>query len=294
MKKNNTGFTLIELLVVISIIALISSIILADLATARQKAKNAAAQEQVHQVQLALALIASDNGGNYPNPHPDGVQNSSIGYYCIGAATCPSASQPPLTINGTAITTSDNLTEGQLSQFANTDSPLIYQCTVQTGPCPPGDAWIWSLSVAGDTATWQGTLSTWTPTSADVNTTSGYVPPSSSVSANPTAATGSITINNVPTQGSSVTISLPYQNYSHTFTFAYGDTPVDQIDISSGDINTIAQNLAYAIGYYMMPASASGNTVSFTDPHTGSSENVPILTSDPADISVSGWSGGAD
>jgi prepilin-type N-terminal cleavage/methylation domain-containing protein len=43
--KNNKGFTLIELLVVISIIGMMSSVILASVNTARDKAKKAAAQK---------------------------------------------------------------------------------------------------------------------------------------------------------------------------------------------------------------------------------------------------------
>lgn len=59
------GFTLIELLVVISIIGLLSSIVLASLSSARQKAKNAAYLAELKQLVLALKLYKEDNG-SYP------------------------------------------------------------------------------------------------------------------------------------------------------------------------------------------------------------------------------------
>jgi prepilin-type N-terminal cleavage/methylation domain-containing protein len=64
MKK---GFTLIELLVVISIIALLSSIVLASLNSARNKARDARRLQDVTSLRTALALYASDNSGAYPN-----------------------------------------------------------------------------------------------------------------------------------------------------------------------------------------------------------------------------------
>ena len=59
------GFTLIELLVVIAIIALLSSVVLASLNTARQKARNAGYVSQIEEYQKALALYYTDHG-SYP------------------------------------------------------------------------------------------------------------------------------------------------------------------------------------------------------------------------------------
>jgi len=60
------GFTLIELLVVIAIIGLLSSIVLASLATARSKGRDAHRVEQMHQMANAFELYHSAHGA-YPN-----------------------------------------------------------------------------------------------------------------------------------------------------------------------------------------------------------------------------------
>ena len=61
-KKNNKGFTLIELLVVISIIGLFSSIVLAGLQNARQRAQNTKIVAEINQLKTALELYKNDNG----------------------------------------------------------------------------------------------------------------------------------------------------------------------------------------------------------------------------------------
>jgi len=65
MLKRNKGFTLIELLVVIAIIGILSSVVLASLNTARQKARDSRRISDIKQLQLALELHADDNSGNY-------------------------------------------------------------------------------------------------------------------------------------------------------------------------------------------------------------------------------------
>ncbi|MFA6407957.1 MAG: type II secretion system protein [Candidatus Paceibacterota bacterium] len=76
------GFTLIELLVVISIIGLLSSIVLASLNTAREKARDAKRQEDLHSIQVALELYYITHGA-YPPFRP----SSSCGGYRTDWAT---------------------------------------------------------------------------------------------------------------------------------------------------------------------------------------------------------------
>ncbi len=60
--KNTKGFTLIELLVVIAIIGLLSSVVLASLNSARDKARTARAQADLNQIHLAIEMLYDDTG----------------------------------------------------------------------------------------------------------------------------------------------------------------------------------------------------------------------------------------
>lgn len=63
MKINKTsGFTLIELLVVIAIIGLLSSVVLASLNSARNKALYARAQVDINQLKKAMLIYKIDKG----------------------------------------------------------------------------------------------------------------------------------------------------------------------------------------------------------------------------------------
>ncbi|MDD2935511.1 MAG: type II secretion system protein [Candidatus Pacebacteria bacterium] len=62
MKK---GFTLIELLVVIAIIGILSSVVLASLNSAREKARDARRVSDLGQIALAMEMYYNDNT-NYP------------------------------------------------------------------------------------------------------------------------------------------------------------------------------------------------------------------------------------
>lgn len=66
IKTKQRAFTLIELLVVIAIIGLLSSIILASLATAKAKAADAARLEDMVTIRNALNLYATSNNGQFP------------------------------------------------------------------------------------------------------------------------------------------------------------------------------------------------------------------------------------
>ncbi len=62
------GFTLVELLVVISIIALLSSVVVASLNSARAKARDARRIADMRQIQTALEFFY-DSYGRYPRPN---------------------------------------------------------------------------------------------------------------------------------------------------------------------------------------------------------------------------------
>ncbi|MBA3550962.1 prepilin-type N-terminal cleavage/methylation domain-containing protein [Patescibacteria group bacterium] len=75
---NKKGFTLIELMVVISIIALISSVIIASLTTARYRAQDTKKIAEAKSIANALELYYSENK-RYPNPDYDGCGGWDIG-----------------------------------------------------------------------------------------------------------------------------------------------------------------------------------------------------------------------
>jgi len=79
------GFTLIELLVVIAIISLLSSIVLASLAGAREGARDVRRKQDLRQIQQALEMHYNDYG-EYPDcnqyiddPNSGCLQNALIG-----------------------------------------------------------------------------------------------------------------------------------------------------------------------------------------------------------------------
>lgn len=84
LRKNN-GFTLIELIVVVSIIALLSSIILTNLATSRAQAENAKIKVQAKSISNAIYLARDPITGVWP-----GYTGPSNTYVCLkkGSSTC--------------------------------------------------------------------------------------------------------------------------------------------------------------------------------------------------------------
>jgi prepilin-type N-terminal cleavage/methylation domain-containing protein len=111
------GFTLIELLVVISIIGLLSSIVLATLVDARQKAINTQVRSTMEAYVTAMALYY-DNYGYYPTPTP----NSAT--VCFGQAPC--------LYYGSAWPTDSAITTGLNPYIANTP-PVGTDIIVQSG-----------------------------------------------------------------------------------------------------------------------------------------------------------------
>jgi len=90
MKKGNKGFTLIELLVVIAIIAILSTVVMAGLNSARSKARDAKRLSDIKQIQAALELCF-DNGLGYPGVAgvANGAPNQVIGTAgLVGSIDC--------------------------------------------------------------------------------------------------------------------------------------------------------------------------------------------------------------
>jgi prepilin-type N-terminal cleavage/methylation domain-containing protein len=63
--NNKKGFTLIELLVVIAIIGILSSVVLASLSTARNKAKDASARSELSSIRTQAEIYYGDHSSSY-------------------------------------------------------------------------------------------------------------------------------------------------------------------------------------------------------------------------------------
>lgn len=63
--KQNKGFTLIELLVVVSLLGVLATLVIANLNSARERARDATRKSDLRNIQTALRLYYNDNG-TYP------------------------------------------------------------------------------------------------------------------------------------------------------------------------------------------------------------------------------------
>ena len=77
MKKKN-GFTLIELLVVIAIIAILASLLLPALATARRKSYQAKCIGNIKQIGMNLHVYSMDYNENFPTNGIDGKSSLAM------------------------------------------------------------------------------------------------------------------------------------------------------------------------------------------------------------------------
>lgn len=106
------GFTLIELLVVIAIIALLSSVVLASLTSARAKGKDATIKAQMAQMRSQSALYYS-NTGNFYGSVSGGYRDDDASN-CIGAATA-----------GTVLNSTNGLGELMASAYAQSGGRIF-------------------------------------------------------------------------------------------------------------------------------------------------------------------------
>ena len=86
LQSQQKGFTLIELLVVVAIIGLLSSVVLASLSSARQKAADSKALEERHAVEVAIQLYLTQYG-RYPN-------TGDTNFHCLASSNCVYAGTP--------------------------------------------------------------------------------------------------------------------------------------------------------------------------------------------------------
>lgn len=122
MKTTNTqkGFTLIELMVVVSIIALLSSIVVASLTDARGGAKNNVRNETARQYITAMALYHGEYG-HYPK---QGLDNDNI--VCLGS------DHPGNSCRVMGQRTENSVVNNAISEFAPSN-PASLEKTVSDG-----------------------------------------------------------------------------------------------------------------------------------------------------------------
>jgi len=159
------AFTLIELLVVIAIIALLSSVVMASLNTARAKARDAKRFSDLDQVRTALEMYYSDHG-SYPITYGSGGSWAGTTPGCYNGPANPNDAIPGL-VSGGYISSlpQDPKPNGSYCYiYRSTDGKgykfMAYD-TIESGPIAPGAPH--SRYAAGCSASPQASAAVYTP-----------------------------------------------------------------------------------------------------------------------------------
>ncbi len=123
--KNKRGFTLIELLVVIAIIGILASMVIVNVSSARDKAKDAVIKSSVSQVR-AVAELSKDDNGDF-----DGV---------CGESDITGKISNNISENGGTMICNDNASEYCVSSVLNNGTSVCVDDfkTLKTGSCGTG------------------------------------------------------------------------------------------------------------------------------------------------------------
>lgn len=75
--KQQKAFTLIELLVVISLIGVLATLVISNMNSARERARDAQRKSDLRNIQTSLRLYYNDNGGYTPKAELDALWGSA-------------------------------------------------------------------------------------------------------------------------------------------------------------------------------------------------------------------------